>query len=90
MVLVVLMLTLVAAQVVHLHLLLLREIVWHLLLLHLLLSSVEGVPVHVWSLTCRYLEPLDFFSQGIIQSISKFSLFFHGLQSEFELPVLNS
>ena len=75
--------------VVHL---LLREIVRNLLLLLLMLMqpSAEGVSIHVWNLTCRYLKPLHFFSQGIIQSISKFGLFFHGLQPEFELSVLNS
>jgi hypothetical protein len=44
------------------HLLLLREIGRHLLLLLLLESSIEGVSVHVWNLACRYLKPLNFFS----------------------------
>lgn len=56
--------------VVHL---LLREIVRNLLLLLLMLlqPSAEGVSIHVWNLTCRYLKPQDFFSQGIIQSCTE-------------------
>jgi hypothetical protein len=39
----------------------LREIGWYLLE-----STIEGIPVHVWSLPCSYLESLDFVSQGVV------------------------
>jgi len=85
------MLSLVATKVRHLLLLLLLLLLLHKIGWNLLLeSTIEGVPIHVPNLPCSYLKSLDFFSQGFIQSVSQFSLLFHGLQPKLELSIFSS